>query len=196
MQNIDLSVQYAQAEGAVREHVRSVAALAHLPPADILQGWLALMGECPIDVHPQLENFNDYFVETWLADDAKIPVGIWNVVNQRFIAQFKQELKTAQHDAAVQPARKKKKYIVVNQRLAQFKQEYANGERSLLRFLHAAGHLLKLEYTVSDIKVPTQNNNCPIQNIYYLNYTLTINNYHYMSYCQEIMINSYNGNLF
>ena len=51
------------------------------------------------------------------------------------------ELKTAQHDAAVQPAQKKMKYIVVNQRLAQFKQEYVNGER----FLHAAGHLLKLE---------------------------------------------------
>ena len=189
------------------------------------------MGECPIDVHPQLENFNDYFVETWLADDAKIPVGIgniygedqkrtnnnvegWNskcsklvrkhhpnifefvdairkeqaatelktqhdaavqparkkkkyiVVNQR-LAQFKQELKT-QQDAAVQPARNKSKYIVVNQRLAQFKQElktqqdaavqpartkkiaqfkqeYAKGERSLLRFLYAAGHLLKLE---------------------------------------------------
>ena len=47
------------------------------------------------------------------------------------------ELKTAQHDAAVQPARKKK--------IAQVKQEYAKGERSLLRFLYAAGHLLKLE---------------------------------------------------
>ena len=87
------------------------------------------------------------------------------------------ELKTAQHDAAVQPARKKKKYIVVNQRLAQFKQKYANGERSLLRVMHAA----QTRMTVSDINVPTQNNNCPILNMYYLNYTLTINNYHYMS---------------
>ena len=135
------------------------------------------MGECPIDVHPQLENFNEYFVETWLAVDAKIPVGIWNVYgedqkrtnnnvegwNSKFsklarkhhnnifefvdairTEQAATELKTAQHDAAVQPARKKKKYIVVNQRLAQFKQEYSNGERSLLRFLHATGHLLKL----------------------------------------------------
>ena len=82
VQNIGLFVQYAQADGAVREHVRSVAALAHLPPADILEGWLALIGECPIDVHPQLENFNDYSVETWLADDAKIPVGIWNVYGE------------------------------------------------------------------------------------------------------------------
>ena len=37
MHNIGLSVQYAQADGAVREHVRSLAALAHLPPADILE---------------------------------------------------------------------------------------------------------------------------------------------------------------
>ena len=56
MQNIGLSVQRAQADGAVRVRVCSVAALAHLPPADILEGWLALMGECPVDVHPQLEN--------------------------------------------------------------------------------------------------------------------------------------------
>ena len=159
MHNIGLSVQYAQADGAVREHVRSVAALAHLPPADILEGLLALMGECSIDVHPQLENFNDYVVETWHADDAQIPVGIWNVYgedqkrtnnnvegwNSKFSKlvrkhhpnmfefvdtirkeQAATELKTAQHDAAVQPSRNKKKYIVVNQRLAQFKQEYAN----------------------------------------------------------------------
>ena len=82
LQYIGLSVQYAQTDGAVREHVRSVAALAHLSPADILEGWLAFMCECPIDVHPQLENFNDYFVETWLADDAKIPVGIRNVYGE------------------------------------------------------------------------------------------------------------------
>ena len=82
MQNSGLSVQYAQVDGAVREHVRSVAALAHLLLADILEGWLALMSECPIDVHPQLENFIDYFVETWLADDAKIPVGIWSVYGE------------------------------------------------------------------------------------------------------------------
>ena len=146
MQNVGLSVQYTQADGAVREHVRSVALLAHLPPADILEEWLALMGECPIDVHPQLENFNDYFVETWRADDANIPVGFWNVSgedqkrtnnnvegwNSKFSKhthkhhpnifefvdairkeQAATELKTAQHDAAVQPARKKKKYIVV-----------------------------------------------------------------------------------
>ena len=79
---IGLSVQYAQADSAVREHVRSVAALAHLSPADILEEWLALMVECPTDVHPQLANFNYYFVDTWLADDAKIPVDIWNVYGE------------------------------------------------------------------------------------------------------------------
>ena len=34
-----MSVEDAQTDSAVREHVRSVAALAHLPPADILEGW-------------------------------------------------------------------------------------------------------------------------------------------------------------
>ena len=68
--------------------------------------------------------------------------------------------------------RRRNVYIIVNQRLAQFKQEYGNGERSLLRFLHAA--FAQTRMTVSDNNVPTQNNNCPIQNI-------SINNYHYMS---------------
>ena len=41
LQNVGLSVQYAQKESVVRGHVRSVAALAHLRPADVLEGgWL------------------------------------------------------------------------------------------------------------------------------------------------------------
>ena len=55
------------------------------------------------------------------------------------------ELKIAQNDVAMPPPAKKRKYQIINQRLAKFKSEYAQGERSLLRFLHAAGHLLKLE---------------------------------------------------
>ena len=55
------------------------------------------------------------------------------------------ELKLAQHDAAIQPSQKKRKYWIVNQRLAQFKHEYVTRERSVLSFLFAAGHLLKLK---------------------------------------------------
>ena len=55
------------------------------------------------------------------------------------------ELKLAQHNAAIPPPQKMRKYWVVNQRLAQFKQEYVMGERSVLSFLLADGHLLKLE---------------------------------------------------
>ena len=173
MQNIGLSVPYAQADGAVREHVRSVAALAHLPPADILEGWLALMGECPITYIRswrismttllkrglQTMRRSQWAFGTSMGTNNNVE--IWNLKFSKLVRklhhnilefvdairkeQAATELKTAQHHAAVQPARKKKKYIVVNQRLAQFKQEYVNGERSLLRFLHAAGHLLKLE---------------------------------------------------
>ena len=119
-------------------------------------------GRVPCRRTSAVGELNDYFFEKWLADDAKITVGIWNLYgedqkrtnnnvegwNSKFSKlvrkhhpnifefvdairkeQAATELKTAQHDAAVQPARKKKKYIVVtlvNQRLAQFKQEYAN----------------------------------------------------------------------
>ena len=64
LQNVGLSVQYARKESVVREHVRSVAALPHLCPADVHEGWMALMEVCPTDEFPQLVMFNDYFVET------------------------------------------------------------------------------------------------------------------------------------
>ena len=57
-------------------------------------------------------------------------------------------MKIAQHDATMPPPQKKWKYLFVNQHLAQFKQEYVIGERSVLRFLLAAGHLLKLQWRV------------------------------------------------
>ena len=54
------------------------------------------------------------------------------------------ELKLSQHDAAIPPPpQKKRKYRIANQCLAQFKQEYVMGERSVLSFLLVAGHLLK-----------------------------------------------------
>ena len=55
------------------------------------------------------------------------------------------ELKGAQHDVAILPPQKKTKHIVMNQCLAVFKQEHGSGRRSVLSFLRAAGHLMKLE---------------------------------------------------
>ena len=66
----------------VREHVRSVAALAHLRPADVHEGWMALMEVCPNEEFQQLVMFNDYFVETWLGDDAKISMDMWSVYTE------------------------------------------------------------------------------------------------------------------
>ena len=57
-------MQYAQKESVVCEHVRSVAALVHLRPADVHEGWMALMEVCPTAEYPQLVMFNDYYVET------------------------------------------------------------------------------------------------------------------------------------
>ena len=51
------------------------------------------------------------------------------------------ELKLAQHDAVIQPPQNKRKYQIVNKRLAQFKQEYVMEERFVLSFLFAAGQL-------------------------------------------------------
>ena len=133
------------------------------------------MEEGPTEDFPQLDIFNDNFVETWLGDDAKIPLNMWNVhaedekrtnnhvegwnltftklvgkhhSNNIFeCVEATRKLKLAQHDAAIPPPppQKKRKYWIVNQRLAQFKQEYVMGDISVLSFLLAAGHLLKSE---------------------------------------------------
>jgi hypothetical protein len=55
------------------------------------------------------------------------------------------QLKVAQHDVAMPPPAKKRKYRIVNERLAKFKQDYAQGQKSALQFLRVAGHLLKLD---------------------------------------------------
>ena len=65
-------MQYTQKERVVRENVRSVAVLTHRYPANVHQRWMALVEVCPIEEFPQLVMFNDYFVETWLGEDAEI----------------------------------------------------------------------------------------------------------------------------
>ena len=59
VQKAGLSVQYTEKDSVVREYMRPVAALAHLPVRDIPDGWLALMEECPNEDFPQLDEFND-----------------------------------------------------------------------------------------------------------------------------------------
>ena len=39
-------------------------------------------GSGPIEEFPQLVMFNDYFVETWLGEDAKISMEMWNVYTE------------------------------------------------------------------------------------------------------------------
>ena len=69
-------------ESVVREHVRSVAALAHVRLADVHEGWMALMEVCPTEEFPQLVMFNDYFVEKWFGEDAKISMDMWSVYTE------------------------------------------------------------------------------------------------------------------
>ena len=97
---------------------------------------------------------------------------IFEFVDSMRKEQAATELKAARHDAAVPPAREKKKYIIINQRPAQFKQEYATGERNVFSStVSACGWAFaQTRMTVSDINFPTWNNTYPIQNNNYLNY--------------------------
>ena len=176
IQKIGLSSQYTE-DSVLREHVRSVAALAHLPMKDVTEGWLELMEECPDKEYPQLEEFNDYFVETWLGEDATILLEMWNVSERKekrtnnhvegwnnkffkvfgkhhpniyeFVNAIKKEqsatdLKIAHQHVAMAPPKKKRKYRMLNERLQQHKEDYALRKKSVKEFLHAVGHLLKL----------------------------------------------------
>ena len=72
----------------------------------------------------------------------------WNIFE--FVAAVRKEqenteLKIAQQEVALPPPAKKRRYQDINRRLAQFKQQYADGQKSVLDFLRAVGHLLKLE---------------------------------------------------
>ena len=40
------------------------------------------MEVCPTEEFPQLVTFNDYFVDTWLGEDAKISMDMWNVFTE------------------------------------------------------------------------------------------------------------------
>ena len=152
------------------------------------------MGESPTDVHPQLENFNDYFVETWLADDAKMPVDIWNVDgedqkrtsnhvegwNLKFtklvrkhhpnIFEFVDSMRKEQAARELKAAQQRRS-TSSSTGPSHSSNRSTRTESVLCTTVSAYGWAFaQTRTTVSDIKLPTWNNNYPIQNNNYLNY--------------------------
>lgn len=78
VQSLGLAKMYIE-NTEVKEHIRKCAALAHLPPHSIEDGWISIM-----ETAPQIEavqNFNDYFVEQWLENSV---IGdMWVCFNER-----------------------------------------------------------------------------------------------------------------
>lgn len=62
-QELGLVVDYREREN-IRNHLRMCAALVHLPPENIDDGWLAIMENSPET--EKITKFNDYFIEEWL----------------------------------------------------------------------------------------------------------------------------------
>ncbi|KAF9796848.1 hypothetical protein SFRURICE_001198, partial [Spodoptera frugiperda] len=61
-----------------KTHVKLCAALSHIPPQFVDDGWLYIMAESPsIDNY---RKFNDYFVSTWLEDN--VNSNIWCTYNE------------------------------------------------------------------------------------------------------------------
>ena len=53
--------------------------------------------------------------------------------------QASTELKIAQHDVAIAPPAKRRRYQDINKRLNKYKLDYAQGRKSVLDFLRVAG---------------------------------------------------------
>lgn len=61
-----------------KAHIKLCAALTHLPPNFIEDGWLYIMAESPNN--QDFTKFNDYFVNTWLEDN--VLSNIWCTYNE------------------------------------------------------------------------------------------------------------------
>lgn len=60
VQELGLTKLYKK-DTEVRQHIKMTAALAHLPPTYIEDGWISIMESCPNN--PTVQLYNDYFVE-------------------------------------------------------------------------------------------------------------------------------------
>lgn len=65
----------------VHKFVRSCSALALVPLSRLDDGWLEIQADSPAPDHPAsaaLERFKEYFISTWLENDAVYPRALWN----------------------------------------------------------------------------------------------------------------------
>ncbi|CAL1272081.1 unnamed protein product [Larinioides sclopetarius] len=79
VQSLGLVQVYKENE-EIRLHIRMCTALAHLPEADIDEGWLCIQETSP--QHAKLQEFFDYFVKEWL-ENSIITTRIWNCYRQQ-----------------------------------------------------------------------------------------------------------------
>jgi len=75
IQDIGLAVPYKE-DDAVKTWVRRAAGLPLIPPEDVQDVWVEAMEETPA-IH-DAQRFNDYMVTTWVDDDARFPIALWN----------------------------------------------------------------------------------------------------------------------
>ncbi|XP_046583798.1 uncharacterized protein LOC124290982 [Haliotis rubra] len=74
-QELGLAVMYRE-DPLVERWVRRAAALPLLPLRQVQDAWVDTMNSSP-DV-PGSQTFNDYITTTWVDDDARFPLPIWN----------------------------------------------------------------------------------------------------------------------
>ena len=70
-----LAVEY-RTNPDLQRHVRRAAALPLLPLSHVQDVWIDVLNNSPHS--PRLEQFNDYVTETWVEDDARLQLLLWN----------------------------------------------------------------------------------------------------------------------
>lgn len=78
VQDLGLATLYKQ-DKAIRRHIKLTAALSHLPPEYIDDGWIFIMETSPIN--DAVVTYNDYFVTQWLDNPAISDM--WICYNER-----------------------------------------------------------------------------------------------------------------
>ena len=173
IQHEGLAAEYRD-NAEVQQYVRMVAALAHLPVDDVIDGWLAVMEDYPAN-NQKLNAWNDYFVSQWV-ENSNLPLSIWNVCGEEHrtnntcegynnrlnravrtlhpniyelitvlqLEEASTRLTIHQTESGEPPKKRRKLYKNLNDKLAKFLVEYRQGDRPIKCYLKAVGYILKL----------------------------------------------------
>lgn len=170
VQEIGLVAEYKN-DTNIRQHIRMCAALAHLPPQYIDDGWLEIMETSPQT--EQIVKFNDYFVSEWMESErmwicfknrhrttntvegwhtrinkkiGKSHPNIYELIKALFEEAVYYDIDTQREDMIFSRAKRSRKYIVLDQQINDIIDAFLQDpENLLMKTLHRLSYVVKYE---------------------------------------------------